>query len=61
MHKSNIPRYSYKAKALRQGRYELGLALLGIGVSLLEAWHLWICQLLLLRLLLRASNGSYTI
>jgi hypothetical protein len=31
------------------------------GVSLLEAWRLQIHQLLLLQLLLEASNGSYTV
>jgi hypothetical protein len=54
-------RDNYKAKALRQGRYALGLALLGTGVTLLEAWHLRVCQLLLLRLLVKASNGSYMV
>jgi hypothetical protein len=35
--------------------------LLGTRVSLLKAWRLRICQDLLLRLLLVASNGSYTV
>jgi hypothetical protein len=37
-----------KEKILRQGRYEPGLALLGTGVSLFEAWRLRIRQHLLL-------------
>ena len=37
------------------------LALLKTGVSLLDTWRLWVRQLLLLRLLLEACNGSYTI
>jgi hypothetical protein len=52
---------SIKLRTINMGRYAPGLALLGTGVSLLEAWRLRIRQHLLLRLLLVTSNGSYTI
>jgi hypothetical protein len=44
------------------GRYALGLALLGLGISILKTWCLWITKHLLDWLLLEEasdSDGSY--